>query len=80
MHIKFVVLPTATVTNDQITSCTNGEVRLANGTSQYSGRVEICSNNVWGRVCESGWSTYDAIVVCNQLGYTGCMYKMKLVL
>ena len=68
---KSFVLVTANVSNVQLTNCTNGDIRLVNGSSQYSGRVEICANNVWGRVCKNGWSTYDALVVCNQLGFTG---------
>ena len=50
-------------------NCTNGDVRLVNGSSPHEGRVEICVNEVWGSVCSNGWSSYDAKVVCRQLGY-----------
>ena len=31
--------------------------------------MEICFGGVWGTVCDDGWSTTDARVVCRQLGY-----------
>ena len=33
------------------------------------GRVEICIHEVWGSVCDDGWSRADANVACGQLGY-----------
>ena len=32
--------------------------------------MEICLGNVWGTVCDDGWNTADATVVCGQLGYS----------
>ena len=32
------------------------------------GRVEICSNGVWGTINGGGWDSRDAKVVCKQLG------------
>ena len=50
--------------------CTHGHLRLAGGQSASEGRVEICINGVWGRVCgDYSWNTNDARVVCRQLGF-----------
>lgn len=50
-------------------NCTEGDVRLIGGDSEYEGRVEVCVNKAWGTVCAySAWSYNDAKVVCNQIG------------
>lgn len=52
-----------------IVSCnTTGTLRLIGGTTPYEGRVEVCFNNTWGTICDDGWSTAEAVVVCRQLG------------
>ena len=51
-------------------NCTNGEIRLVGGDTEYEGRVEVCYGGVWGSVCPSSWDSNDAKVVCRQLEYT----------
>ena len=50
--------------------CTDGDVRLQSGRSTLEGRVEICMDSVWGTVCDDGWTSLDARVVCRQLGFS----------
>ena len=53
-----------------IIGCTNGDIRLRDGTTSSEGRIEICYNySAWGTVCDDLWSTDDANVACRQLGF-----------
>ena len=47
--------------------CTEGEIRLAGGSDEMEGRIEICLSNEWGTVCDQRWDDTDAGVVCRQL-------------
>lgn len=52
--------------------CDDGDLRLVGGRdSEREGNLEICFNGVWGSVCENrrDFSSKDAAVACNQLGY-----------
>ncbi|NXJ61849.1 HIPL1 protein, partial [Rostratula benghalensis] len=49
----------------------NGAVRLMEkqGRGRSQGRVEVYINGEWGTVCDDGWSSPAAAVVCHQLGF-----------
>ncbi|XP_061589487.1 antigen WC1.1-like isoform X2 [Cololabis saira] len=45
----------------------SGPVRLVNGTTQCSGRLEVKSSQIWSSVCEDDFDLQDAEVVCREL-------------
>lgn len=52
------------------TVCESGSIRLVNGNVPYEGRVEVCSEEAWGTVCDDFWTQEDANVACLQAGYS----------
>ena len=52
-------------------SCLQGSIRLVgpSGPNTVEGRVEYCSNGLWGTISSSWFDTRDGEVVCRQLGH-----------
>ena len=70
--------------NIQRSNCTDGAVRLVDGSGPHEGRLEVCVNEAWGTVCSNGWDNADSKVVCNQLGYLSfgtviCIFVVVLI-
>ena len=51
-----------------LSNCNDGDIRLLDGNSTLEGRVEVCTQGLWGAIAHQRWSADDAIVVCRQLG------------
>ena len=58
--------------------CLDGASRLTGGRNKFEGRVEICSNGLWGTVFDGGyWDYNDSAVACRQLfGHQGHASKL----
>ena len=44
-------------------------MRLVNGTVDNEGRLEVCLNGVWGGVAPQLFDLFNAVIICNILGY-----------
>ncbi|KAM9314200.1 scavenger receptor cysteine-rich type 1 protein M130-like isoform 1-T3 [Pholidichthys leucotaenia] len=55
------------ISSQQTVTCSDS-VRLLNGTSVCSGRLEVKSNQSWSSVCQADFDQQDAEVVCRELG------------
>ena len=52
-----------------ILNCTFSGYRLVDGGSPSRGRVEVFFNGQWGTVCDDGFGTDEALVICRTCGY-----------
>jgi len=66
-----------------VSSCADGDLRLVNGQVAGEGRVEVCFDNVYGTICDDGWNSQDAQVVCRNLGFNDgigtCCYNTSVM-
>ena len=65
------VLTITILYNTHVVKCpTEGQMRLVGGDNLREGRIEVCFGEAWTTICDALWSTADANVVCQQLGYS----------
>ena len=70
LHFAFFVF-SLSAHDSKYSNCTDGEVRLVGGSTEYEGTVQICLNRAWGTVCDRyGFGYEEAQTVCNALGHT----------
>ena len=48
-------------------------LRLIEGPSTSSGRLQVLRDGTWGQVCVTNFNIRDGNVACKQLGYMGIM-------
>ncbi len=46
------------------------EIRLVDGSVDGSGRVEVYHAGRWGTICDDGWDSNEANVVCHMFNYS----------
>ena len=51
-----------------VNSALETRVRLVDGPSDFEGRLEVYHDNEWGNVCNDGFDTKTAAVICRMLG------------
>ena len=59
-----------------LTGTSDYDIRLVEGTTAYSGRLEIFYHGIWGGVSNDSFDLTEASVVCRQLGF-GNATQMK---
>ena len=55
----------------RLADCLDGQLRLIQHYIESSGRIEICSNRRWETLSYREWTSSNAHVACNELGFAG---------
>lgn len=60
----------SSATNNNISECTSGSVRLVGGDYEFQGTVEFCIGDTWNTICgyRGNWNETNSLVLCHQLG------------
>ena len=48
----------------------DGDIKLINRRHLWEGTVQVFISGKWGTVCDDGWDSHAANVVCGKLGYS----------
>lgn len=65
-----VLNPSHSDASTAMDDCEDGDVGLVGGPNSTVGRLEVCINRAWGTVCNRRFGTNEALVVCQQLGFS----------
>ena len=52
------------------TTCTNDDIRISGGDNTNQGLVELCIDGKWTSICDDGWGSEEAKVVCKEAGFS----------
>ena len=69
IHCHIVTTWYKTDTDIEQVDCSDGDIRLFNGSNPLEGRVEVCFNRAWGTICSNRFDEDDSTVICTQLSF-----------
>lgn len=62
---------TSLIQNEHLFWKPYASVRLVGGNGYNEGRLEVLHDELWGTVCDDGWTVLNTRVVCRELGFKG---------